>query len=402
MEVGETWNESVAYRDPLTGRRVRRLTTRGRVNQTPTYHTNSGFTRDGRRLVLVSVREKATWVLLADVQSGQLKAVYRAPGIGDRSYIHRRMALDFPDVDGGGICGNRLCIAPGLQMAVFACGQQLLAVDVDTLESRTLIEDCGEEWIFGAPCVSPDERHVAITLSSAHPEILDGRRPTKRYLDFPDHCLRIVRVPMAGGAAEVLYERSPAQSAHSAWRPTDASILYFDLDLPPRYWCGSDGATPRIWLLDVATGGARPLKERYPGAFQVHQAWLWDGTAMAYHGPLADGGVYVGIADVDGSTRWEREFPGATHYGHLTPDARRPALIMDGDFSRDRLQWLYYDEEEPRAGPRLEPVCLHSTQWGSIPGQYSHPHPLTDSSGRWISFTSARDGRSDVYVVEIE
>ena len=40
---GQTWNESAAFTDPLTGRRVRRLTTRGVINQTPTYHTNSGF-----------------------------------------------------------------------------------------------------------------------------------------------------------------------------------------------------------------------------------------------------------------------------------------------------------------------------------------------------------------------
>ena len=51
--------------------------------------------------------------------------------------------------------------------------------------------------------------------------------------------------------------------------------------------------------------------------------------------------------------------------------------------------------------PALEPICAHGTDWGSLPGQYSHPHPLGDPSGRWVSFTSARDGRSDVYVVDV-
>ena len=57
IEIGATWNESEFYPDPVTGRTVRRLSSTGRINQTPTYHTNSGFSSDGRYLVFVSVRE---------------------------------------------------------------------------------------------------------------------------------------------------------------------------------------------------------------------------------------------------------------------------------------------------------------------------------------------------------
>ena len=56
-EKGETWNESEEHRDSWTLRRVRRVTTRGLYNQTPTYHTNVGFTADGRSLVFASARE---------------------------------------------------------------------------------------------------------------------------------------------------------------------------------------------------------------------------------------------------------------------------------------------------------------------------------------------------------
>ena len=111
-------------------------------------------------------------------------------------------------------------------------------------------------------------------------------------------------------------------------------------------------------------------------------------------------GEYFGIATLDGKTVWEEAFPDATSYGHNTPDARRKALIIDGMFSADKLQWLYWDE--PTEGsPKLEPICIHGTEWGSIPGQYSHPHPLTDASGTWISYTAARGGRSDIYVVNV-
>ena len=401
MDFGDTWNESESFSDPITGRAVRRLTTTGRINQTPTYHTNSGFTADSRYLCFVSVRKGATWVIRAEVATGDLRAVWRAPGIGDRNYIHRCMGLTFDDVDGRGICGNRLCMAPRSNVAVFTCERRLLAVDIETGVDCVLLPDCGAEWIFGAPCVSPDEQSVVVALSTAHPELLAGNSATKHYIEFPDHQLKLVRVPMDGsGSMEVLYEHAPAQSAHAAFCPTDGNLLYFDLDLPPRYWGGGDGKTPRIWLLDMTTRRARPLKDRYPGAFQTHQAWLWNGSAMAYHGGASGGGIYIGIAAPDGVTLWEQVFRDARFYGHLTPDPERPALILDGDFSKDLLQWMYYDLGDPDQPVRLEPICRHGTEWGGLPGQYSHPHPLTDSSGQWVSFTAAKNGRSDVYVVD--
>lgn len=402
MQIGQTWNECQEFRDELTDRVVRRLTSRGRINQTPTYHTNSGFTANSRYLVFASVREGATWVIRADVETGELKALWRAPGVGDRNYIHRGMGLSFPDVDGRGICGNRVSVAPVSELAVFTCERQLLAVDMETCASRVLLQDCGEGWIFGAPCVSPDEKHVAIALSSAHPQMLRGERVTKSYREFRNHKLRLVRVPLDGSQCfEILYEHQPAQSAHCSYCPTDGNLLYFDLDLPPNYWGGGDGQTPRIWLLDVAEGNVRPLLARYPGPFQIHQAWLWDGSAMSYHGRADAGGEYFGLANIGGKVLWQKVFPQATFYGHLTPDARKPALIIDGQFSTDKLQWLYYDVPDVDT-PKLEPICVHGTEWGSLPGQYSHPHPLTDPAGRWVSFTAAKSGRSDVYVVDVE
>jgi hypothetical protein len=281
----------------------------------------------------------------------------------------------------------------------------MLAVDIRSCEPWILLEDCGSEYIYGAPCISPDEQHVVVALSTGHPEMSAGawtltpQRPYRSYL----HSLRIIRIPLARtGAPEILYEHPvPAQSAHCAFSPTDSSLLYFDLDLPPGYWGGSDGFTPRIWLLDVDRRTVRPLKDRYPGPFQTHQAWLWDGSGLCYHGPASSGGEYFGVATPTGTTLWEETYPDVCAYGHLTPDARRTALILDGTFTKDRLQWLYW-RESTRAAPSLEPICRHGTEWGSLPGQYSHPHPLTDASGHWISFTSARGGRSDVYVVDVD
>ena len=101
LQVGDTWNESQRATDPVTGRLVRRMTTTGAVNQTATYHTNSGFTADGRYIAFASVREGATWLLRGEVATGELKALWRAPGMGDRHYMHRGMEIAFPGADAG-------------------------------------------------------------------------------------------------------------------------------------------------------------------------------------------------------------------------------------------------------------------------------------------------------------
>ncbi len=399
MNIGDTWNEAVEYSDPLTGRLVRRLTTTGAINMTPTYHTNSGFTADGASLVLVSVREQATWVLAAEVASGDLRALWRSPGVGDRSYQHRCMERSGPGWEGGGICGNRLCLAPRSGRAVFACERALRVVDLQTLEEHTLLEDCGVEWIFGAPAVDPEERWVAVALSSAHPPLVAGEALTRDYREYPDHRLRLIRVALDGsGVTETLFEHEHAGSAHCAFSPADASLLYFDLDMAPGYWCGGDGVTPRVWLLHLDSGLAHPLRPE--PLFQVHTAWLWDGSALAYHGQLPGGGVYLALTRPGGETIWEGHYPDARAYGHLTPDRTRPALVLDGDFSTDLLQWFYYDAP-PAREPRLEPICIHGSEWDSLqPGsQYTHPHPLADPTGQWIAFNSARQGRQDVLVV---
>lgn len=398
MDTGHTWNESERTIDPLTGRAVLRLTREGIINQGPTYHTNSAFAADGLACVLVSVRDGVTYVLKACVETGGLTVLWQSPGVGDRSYIHRGMEPDFPERNGLGISGNRLTIAPESRWAVFTCVRSIFAVHLDSLEVRTLLDDCGPEWIYGAPCVSPDEKWVTLCLSSAHPHYRLGKPVTTPYVEFRNHRLQILRMPLAGGPPETLFEHGPAQSAHCAYCPCDANLLYFDLDLPPKYWNGGDGKTPRIWLLDCAEGTARPLKDNYPGPFQVHQAWLWDGSAMAYHGPAQEGGAYIGLTAPDGRTIWEHTFPEAKQYGHLSPDPKRPALILDGDFAADRLQWIYYN----RPKPQLRPICLHNTEWDNPGGQYSHPHPQASPTGRHILFTHSRAGRTDVSIVEIE
>jgi len=63
MKPGYTWNESSTYKDPVTLRKVRRVTSRGLYNQTPTYHTNTAFTADGKYLIMATIRDGKSLIL---------------------------------------------------------------------------------------------------------------------------------------------------------------------------------------------------------------------------------------------------------------------------------------------------------------------------------------------------
>src|ERR1039458_8480583 len=69
---GATWNESEVYRDAVSLRRGRRLTTRGEFNVTPSYHTDTCFTADARALVFGSQRDGRFAVCKTDVVTGDI------------------------------------------------------------------------------------------------------------------------------------------------------------------------------------------------------------------------------------------------------------------------------------------------------------------------------------------
>jgi hypothetical protein len=145
----------------------------------------------------------------------------------------------------------------------------------------------------------------------------------------------------------------------------------------------------------LSTGELTELRPRNPQRFQVHAGWTWNGEQVIYHGLMHGGGYYIGIIHRSGKVIREFEFPEAKWYGHVSAAPDRPAIILDGNVTEDQLCWLYVDQDTPR----VEPIVTHGTELRSVPGQYSHPHPQADPTGRWIAYHVARNQRTDIYVV---
>ena len=386
---GYTWNESETYRDAWTLREVRRITTKGEINQAANYHTNIGFTADGEFMAFWTKRLDHGVICKAHVESGDITMLTEpTPDYGFE-----------PELQGGPY--PRLCIAPQKRWVVYTQGKSLRAVHLDILEERILIDDVGAEWVIGYPSVSADEQVVIVPVVPEHPQVAKGELVTRQYYDcFPDKSnmqMRLLQVPLLGGDVETIYQEDGCRTAHCPHSPTNSDLLLFDRDFPPRFWGGSDGVTNRAWILDIPSGKLTEVPSRDDSMFQVHSVWTFDGEHILYHGRSAQGGKYIGVCDRNGNLVHEYGFHDKDYYGHVSAMVDRPAILLDGDVSSDKLVLLYYDNEQPR----LEVVAEHHTHWGSIIGQATHPHPLCDPTGKWISFTSAQRGRSDVFVVRI-
>ena len=396
---GDTWNESEVYRDSWTLREMRRITTTGLYNQTPTYHTNITFTEDGQFLVFASARGGQSAVFRCHVPTGDItQLIEPVAGVGGYGPMNKR---GFSVGDGRGILGGPMCIAPKSKWLVFVAYRTLRAVNLESLEERILIEDLGAMWTHGVISIDPTETYVLVPQMPAHPQIRSGEPHPQDYMDyFADGTgmkMQIIQVPLTGGDVEVVYSEVGIGGAHSPHCPTDPDLLLLDRDFPPRFWGGSDGKTNRIWTLQLSTQALTELPPQDDAVFQVHSGWTWDGEHIIYHGRSAISGHYIGVVDKHGNTMREYGFRDAPHYGHVSAMAGRPAIILDGNITDDMLLWLYYDQEQPR----VEVIARHGTDWGALPGQFSHPHPHSDPTGKWISFNAGSRGRTDVYVVRV-
>ena len=389
-QKGETWNESETYKDAWTLRECRRLTPQGQINQTPNYHTNIGFTADSEFLVFWTLREGLGAVCKVHVASGDITQLTEP--VADYGFE--------PHIQGGPY--PRMCLAPRRRWLVYTQDRALKAVHLDTLEEKTLIDHVDIAWEIGYPSIDAAEQQVILPLSPNHPDVAAGRRVTGHYMDLmaagDGMQLQLLQVPLAGGEAEVVYQEAGCRSFHSPHSPVDSELVLLDRDFPPRYWGSSDGTTTRIWKLKLSTGALTELAPQNAHTFQTHCVWTFDGQQVLYHGHSANGpGWYIGVCDPDGNVIREWDFINASHYGHVSAMADRPAILLDGNLSDNLLTWVYYDQVQPR----VEVVAAHDTQWGTVLGQAPHAHPLNSPDGRWISFNRALRGRTEVVVVRV-
>jgi hypothetical protein len=105
---GDTWNESETYRDAWTLRKVRRVTSAGLTNTTPTYHTNICFSEDGEFFIFASEREGTSAVFRADTPTDDITQLIDLVGGSIRTHTRLATRLAGGLSTMSGIVGDRM------------------------------------------------------------------------------------------------------------------------------------------------------------------------------------------------------------------------------------------------------------------------------------------------------
>ncbi|MFW6367446.1 MAG: hypothetical protein ACOC0L_02150, partial [bacterium] len=262
LEKGMQFNESVPTRDTATSRPTRQLSSRGFLNNTPTYHYGTAFTSDSRYLVFTTCRLGQSALIRAELETGELTILKSLPGFG--GWKGGNPAEVFGG--GGGFLSTRVALAAASGWVLAATQSQLLAVHVETLEERVLIENLGDDQVFGVPAGNCDGKKAYVPISPEHPDVVAGNLQPERSYDqalmdeFGGRPTTILEIDIETGQCRDAHHEEVGGTSHVLPNPSDPDLIMFDIDLPPTFaYYGDNCQSPRAHILRMSTGEKTPL-----------------------------------------------------------------------------------------------------------------------------------------------
>ncbi|GGJ00397.1 oligogalacturonate lyase [Alicyclobacillus cellulosilyticus] len=362
--------EWVSYTDPVTGVLVTQLT-RWKAHNHHLYFTENGCYAEGQRLLFVSDRFNSVNLYSIDLRDGEIIQL-------------TDLQSDADDL--------AVCLNPSGTKAYYRHRHQVISLDLVTLDETVLYELADNGFHIGQLSCSADGQYVYTTLTEnlshrfrvdlangyvGHREMMEARPLS-----------RIIRIPTAGGPADVVLEDN-CWLGHVNLSPTNPELLTFCHEGP---WNLVDH---RIWGLNVRTGQTwmiRPRKQ--PHEMVGHEYWSTDGTFIGYHGFREDGTGFVGRIRPDNTEEEEIEFPFRNWHSHADDAFSR--IVVDGRAPLTTLLIWYRCDDGRFSEPRV--LCEHRC---SFHVQKVHAHPRISSDGKRLVFTSDRNGYANVYVIEL-
>ena len=369
MSQGRFWPpEWRDYEDSKTGVRIRQLTNyKGHSHHL--YFTNPGWYDEGRKLLFGSDRENRTNLFGMDLGTGEI--------------------IQFTDLEPVGLPRETqflvACVNPTCDEAYFWYDRQVVALDLESLESRTLWE-MPEGFVRSMLNCTADGRYVCAGIFE---DLSDRFRIDylRGYVGFGETwearpLSRIVRVATDGGGAETVWEEN-TWIGHINTSPTQPHVITFCHEGP---W---DKVDNRIWGLDLDAGKAWMIRPREGREAVGHEYWHADGVHIGYHGRWPDGEKFFGKIRYDGTERVEVRFPHETGHIHSNDFS---LIVGDGGQVVRLWQW----NGEAFDGPRV--LCEHRS---SFHIQQVHVHPRFSSDGKQVLFTSDVSGYGNVYLAQV-
>ena len=389
-------------KDPMTGVEVIRLTD-NRGNYDRPYFTTRQFDRAGRYTLFVS-----DFTGTSRAKNPDAPAVGKI-GFGELFLLELETGKALQVTEGEAIKmghGAHAMMGPDGKKAYYYSNEQLKEVDLETLESRELM------WIpnsynFHSLSITDDSRYLAfsvveemVLLTSRFADPMSEAAPGARERFFKEPGSLVIRYDTVTGTAEAVCG-GHHRITHVSLMPSDGDRLLFCHDGP---W----HLTQRMWTARASTDEVKPLvSQQHNLEGIVHEFFTPGGRIGAQYSyrykPDMDFFLFADLfVDFDGGNQ-ERYYYPYLRPGHVSVNSRetlaagdRAMIRKDMKDSERYLSLIRYHSQDHRAEVSL--LCAHDPS-----GQKSaHVHPVFTPDDSHIVYSSDKEGRLNIYMVEAD
>lgn len=394
MAVGDVFqNEFEPFIDPETGARMERLTPRGTACHHMRFNQRH-VTRDGMFMLYSLERNDMRRICAMNLENGRSVQL-----------THGRDVADFS----------------GVLSANDRYMYYLQANTVFRLDLLTLLRDCvytaSGGWSIRTFTVSYSGRYLAVTESegSRMPTFLESSDWTAFSLSpLAPPMSRIVYVDAVTGDAQVVIEQK-SWIGQAQIRPFDERTILFCHEGP------YDAIDARLWLVSADGTRLRCPREQPKDTIITQEFWWPDGSKVGYYYATTGRNGSSSLRTVNPDTGEEQTVATCSPYVHCMCGCRGRLIVGDSSGSREPVHQLERDDgldvEAMRDSEMVEDyiyvvdtlmqrelkLCHHGSTWSLKYGntQDAHPHPYLSDDGRWVFFTSDREGKPAVYRVDV-
>lgn len=393
MAVGDIFeNEFEAFCDAETGARIERLTPRGAVCHNMRFNQRH-VTRDGMFMLYSLERNGMRRICAMNLENGRSVQL-----------THGRDVADFTGV-----------LSANDRYMYYLQANTVFRLDLLTL-LRDRVYAASGSWSIRTFTVSRSGRYLAVTETegSRVPTFLESSDWTAFSLSpLAPPTSRIVYVDVATGEANTVLEQK-SWIGQAQIRPFHEQTILFCHEGP------YDAIDARLWLVEADGTRLRSPREQHRDTIITQEFWWPDGSRVGYYYAQTGPGGNPSLRNVDPDTGEEEIVASCSPYVHCMCGCQGRLIVGDSSGSIEPVHRLERDDgldiaamadaEEPgdyiylvdTLMQREMKLCHHGSTWSLRYGntQDAHPHPYLSDDGRWVFFTSDRDGKPAVFRVD--
>jgi len=375
-------NEFYTYTDSFTGVNVTRLTNPKTLNHHQ-YFYNKMISNDGRWLLYSRADENNIRnIFKMDLNSGEAIQLTEGTGTGEYS-------AEFSSDD---------------KYIFYDKNNKLIKMNTATLEEEVYYE-VPEGWNLGGTGKSSDDRYMAITCMAEKDRIHNnnGWSTFKPQWEAKPLC-RIIYIDIENKTSHTVLEQK-CWLGHPQIRPHDNSTIMFCHEGP------QSCIDARLWLINSDGTNERRVREHPQDIIITHEFWTPDGSKLGY--VFRGKNIPETIRLANPITLEETILMQCSKCAHFIVDQTCTYGVGDAQQKPFEAADAALDNGAPSnnficlmdlKNKTEKKLCFHGTSWKDNYGnsQDTHPHPAFSPDGRFIVFTSDKDGMPAIYKVNIK